>query len=203
MGHDSGAAVRANKELHQLVPVLHKAAAVSYALDSDLRFSYVNPAWDKFAVENGAPELAGTAVLGTPYLAVIPEVLRPFYSRVVEQVRDTGLVWQHVFECSSPEQFRKFRMRTHLLSSGTLLITNTLVVERAHVIMQGDDDVYAAAGGIISMCAHCRCSRRIGISEQWDFVPAHLALSPARLKVSHGLCPICRAYFYPATSVNS
>jgi hypothetical protein len=191
-------------ELSEIVSVLDKTAAVSYVLDSDQRFEYCNPAWDRFARDNGAPDLSGKTVLGTALFAAIPDVLRLFYSGLLEQVRRTGLVWQHVYECSSPEKFRKFRMRTHLLHSNRLLVTNTLVVEKAHLTPAEDNrDAYACADGTILMCAHCRCSRRIDKAGQWDFVPAHLAISAPLLRVSHGLCPICRAYFYSAQSAQA
>ena len=42
-----------------------------------------------------------------------------------------------------------------------------------------------------------RCSRRVDSPDQWDFVPEYVQprLGSA-VKVSHGLCPVCRAYFY-------
>jgi hypothetical protein len=64
-------------------------------------------------------------------------------------------------------------------------------------------DVYTTADGMIVMCAHCRCSRRADNSDHWDFVPAHLRLKPTVTLISHGLCPSCRAYFYPKTAGGS
>ncbi len=190
-------------EFQHAVEIIDKSAAVGYVLDSDLRFAFCNPAWDKFALENGAPQLAQGRSLGSDYFAVIPPVLRPFYSDILEQVRRTALVWQHVYECSSPEQFRKFRMRTHLINCGWVLVTNTLVIERPHANpWHAESDVYKRDDGFITMCAHCRCSRRVNNPAQWDFVPAHVRDSPVRLRVSHGLCPVCRAYFYPAKSAH-
>src|SRR5579872_1716655 len=148
-------------EFGQVVRIIEKTAAVSYVLDSDQRFAYCNPAWNEFAIDNGAPELSGGAVVGSELFSAIPDVLRPFYSDMLEQVRRTGQVWQHVYQCSSPQKFRKLRMRTHLLNSGWLLVTNTLVVEMAHLnIVPGKQDAYTSADGMITMCSHCRCSRR-------------------------------------------
>ena len=53
------------------------------------------------------------------------------------------------------------------------------------------------ANGFVSICAHCRCAKRVDNPDQWDFVPQYLQLRPESTpKVSHGLCPVCRAYFY-------
>ncbi len=186
--------------LRRIVSVLEQAPAVSYILDSDLRFVYCNPAWDKFAVENGGPQLAGGRVIGAELFSCVPPVLRVFYSGIFAQVRRSALVWRHVYECSSPERYRTFRMLIHVLASHWLLVTNSLVVERAHShpveADPGHPEIYANEHGLISMCAHCRCSQRRDKPEQWDFVPAHFKLRPST--ISHALCPVCRVYFYPA-----
>ncbi|MBZ5722877.1 MAG: hypothetical protein LAO03_21260 [Acidobacteriia bacterium] len=185
-------------EFHELVGTLTASAAVSYVLDSNLRFVFCNPAWDRFARENGGPELAGDAVIGSQLLPVIPDVLRPFYTRMFDEVQRHGLVWQHVYQCSSPQLFRKFRMRVHLLNSNWLMLSNALLVEEEHPrAASAHDAAYRNDKGLITMCAHCRCSQRKDEPGHWDFVPAHLKARPLSLGVSHGLCPICRAYFYP------
>lgn len=185
-------------EFHELVDTLKATAAVTYVLDSSLQFVYCNPAWDKFAGENDGPELLGDAVIGSQLFHVIPDVLRPFYSHVFDEVRRSALVWQFVYECSSPQRHRKFRMGVHLLNSNWLMVSNTLLVEKAHSRENpAHDSVYRNNDGQIIMCAHCRCSQRTDEPRRWDFVPAHLEARPLSLGVSHGLCPLCRAYFYP------
>jgi hypothetical protein len=185
-------------ELSQVIPALDQIEAVSYAIDSRFQIIYCNQAWDRFARDNGAPELCGGASIGRSLLNVIPEVLRPFYTRVFQEVVRNRMIWQHAYECSSPAQFRKHRMRIHPLSSDGLLFTNSLIVEHSHEHLLADGThPYLDANNIITMCAHCRCSRRIDKPEQWDFVPAHLAHGLDTLNTSHGMCPVCRAYFYP------
>jgi len=185
-------------EFHELLETLTATAAVSYVLDSNLRFAYCNPAWDKFARENDGLELLGDAVIGSQLFHAIPDVLQPFYTRMFDEVQRSAFVGQHVYECSGPQHFRKFRMRVHLLNSNWLMVSNTLLVEEAHCReTPAHDSVYRNEHGLIIMCAHCRCSQRTDEPRQWDFVPAHLKARPLSLGVSHGLCPVCRAYFYP------
>ena len=54
---------------------------------------------------------------------------------------------------------------------------------------------YLNPHGQVIVCVHCRCSKRVASPERWDFVPANL--KPEVGNVTHGLCPICREYFYP------
>jgi len=185
--------------LSRIMYTLQRSPAVCYVLDSELRILYCNPAWNDFARLNGAPQLTSDAVIGFDLFDAIPEGLRALYSEAFQQVLRTGRVWEQSYECSSPTVFRIFRMRIHLLKSQNwFIITNPLLVERPHTkAAPSDTKTYVNADGFLTMCAHCRCSRRLDDPGQWDFVPDYLQLSPqSPVKVSHGLCPVCRAYFY-------
>jgi len=186
--------------LSRIMQALHRSAAISYILDSQCRFIYCNPAWDRFAWSNGAPQLTGEAVVGSDLFAAIPDVLRAVYSAAFQEVLHTGLVWEQSYECSSPTVFRMFRMRIHLLRpQNWFLVTNTLVLERSHPkVAKPDPNTFVDSNGLITICAHCRCSMRVDRPDQWDFVPEHLQLrGVSAMKVSHALCPVCRVYFYP------
>ena len=183
--------------LSRIMSALQRSPAVSYILDSQLRILYCNPAWNHFATSNGAPQLTGDAVIGFDLFDAIPEDLRGLYSDAFQQVLGTGRVWESSYQCSSPTVFRIFRMRIHLLKpQNWLIVTNPLLVERPHTkTAPADANTYVNADGIITACAHCRCSRRLDNPDHWDFVPEYLR-PESPLKVSHGLCPVCRAYFY-------
>lgn len=186
--------------LSRVMEVLDRSPAVSYILDSEFRIMYCNPAWNRFAQSNGAPELTSEAVVGFDLFDSIPDVLRVVYSVAFQHVFNTGTVWEKLYECSSPTLFRSFRMRIHLLKpQNWFVVTNALVVERPHArTVPNDPNQYVDRNGLITMCAHCRCSRRVDSPDHWDFVPEHLETKPqSTMKMSHGLCPFCRAYFYP------
>ena len=120
--------------------------------------------------------------------------------RCFRNVLSTGRAWGHSYECSSPTLFRMFRMRIHLLKpQNWFVVTNALTVERSHARMAAaDPNAYVDANGLITICAHCRCSKRVDSPDQCDFVPEYLQPRlESAVKVSHGLCPVCRAYFYP------
>ncbi len=202
MGPDerfSGAVSVERGHLSRIMHALDRSPAVSYLLDSQFRIMYCNPAWNRFARSNGAPRLAGELVLGCDLFDAIPDVLKPAYSDAFRRVLTTGQVWEQSYECSSPTLFRVFRMRIHLLRpQDWFIVTNTLVVERWHESMaRAEENSYVDGNGITTTCAHCRCSRRVDKPDQWDFVPENLKLRPdSAVKLSHGLCPLCRAYFY-------
>ncbi len=195
----SGAKSMVRGHLSRIMHALERSAGVSYILDSRYRVMYCNPAWNRFAGSNGAPQLTSKAVIGSDLFDVIPGVLRTFYSDAFRRVLSTGQVWEELYECSSPDLFRKFRMRIHLLKpQDWFVITNTLLVEQPHTSTAAvDPNTYVDANGLVTLCAHCRCSKRVDNPDQWDFVPDHVqARLDSAVKISHGLCPLCRAYFY-------
>ncbi len=184
--------------LSRIMQALQRSASVSYIVDSQYHILYCNPAWNGFARSNGAPQLTSDEVVGLALFDVIPDVLRAVYTDAFQQVLSTGRVWEQPYECSSPTVFRMYRMRIHLLKpQDWLVVTNPLVVERSHPkTAAADPTTYVAANGLVTMCAHCRCSRRVDNPNQWDFVPDYLQPKLSAVKLSHGLCPVCRAYFY-------
>jgi hypothetical protein len=179
---------------------LETAPAVIYILRPDLRIVYCNRAWDKFAYENNGKGLNRSEVLGTVISDAIPGPLKKFYAQAFVEVRETGNIWEHDFECSSPELFRLFHMRVLPLSEGHILVENSLRLEEFHrrnSPAPGDHVAYVNEHGLLTMCCHCRRTRRIGSGEKetWDWIPRFLIEQPGR--VSHGLCRTCMAYFHP------
>jgi PAS fold len=189
-----------DRHLSRIMQALDRSSAVAYMLNSEFRIMYVNPAWNRFAEANGASKLISQSVIGSDLFALMTEVLRPFYSDAFRQVMATGRVWEKTYECSSSTLFRMFRMRIHLVKpQDWFAVTNALVVERSHtrVMWRGNPNEYMDANGFVTVCAHCRCTRHVNNLDRWDFVPEYVepALNYAA-KVSHGLCPVCCAYFY-------
>jgi hypothetical protein len=186
-----------------IIRTVDQSPLVSYAVDANLCLMYCNPAWNRFAADNGAPELVGAGALGTDLRRVMGEDLRPFYLHAFEWTAQSGEVWECLYECSSPQAFRKFQMRIHpLRPAGWSLITNAPVIERPHTgaVTTGLTN-YTNSDAQIALCSHCRGSRRTDGLEQWDFVPAHLERTLDN--ISHTLCPLCRAYFYPEAGNSS
>jgi hypothetical protein len=179
---------------------LEKDPSVVYFLDRRLRITHCNPAWDRFAAENGGEHLTRQAMIGTSVLEVIPAPLKPFYGDGYDHVFSSLVPWEHTYECSSPTIYRSFRMGVYLdPEEEGLVVVNSLTVEHPH----GNDrephpssPAYASANeGIVTMCSHCRRTQRIDSKEVWDWVPAYVENRPQH--TSHGLCPICTFMYYP------
>ena len=173
---------------------LESSDAVIYATDPELRLIYANPAWDKFAMTNAAPQLARAQLARNPLLDSICGPLRDFYAdRFAEAVRTAKPV-EHAFECSSAQRFRMFQMRILPLRNQGVLVINTLTIEEpmSRTGVPASQE-YFDSNRLISMCSHCRRTQHPD-SGGWDWVPSFVEDQPDQ--VSHGLCPVCLEYHY-------
>jgi hypothetical protein len=174
--------------------LLEENRSVVYALDAGLRLLYANPAWARFASENGEnPEALNRRFMGQPIHNVIPHALRDFYAAVYARVIERNEQLQHTYECSSPSRFRLMHMRLFPLKErGGILCVNSEVAEGAHIRTPGPpNEGRYREDGLINMCSHCRRTRRAA-KEDWDWVPNYVESPPPM--ISFGLCPICREY---------
>jgi len=177
---------------------LEASKNVIFIVDSKLRITYCNPAWDAFALANGGEDVVSERVLGTHLTRVIPESLSDFYGEVIERCRSRHLTFDFDYECSSAELYRLLHMNIFpLKASGELAFVNSIRVEHIHGAerrVSHPGDVYLSTHRIITMCCHCRRTQRQDASEVWDWVPEFL--QSRKWKISHGICPLCRSYYY-------
>ena len=181
-----------------LIAAWERDESVLYALDADFRVVYCNAAWDRFASANKGETTKSSAVQGKFVLEAFSEPLKGFYERAFRAVRQTGQTWEHCYECSSPELFRRFRMRVLFLpESDIVLVISSLEIECPHGPERQprvfDPVFYQNRDGLISMCSSCRRTRQADAPESWDWVPHLIEKMPRN--VSHGLCPVCLDYF--------
>ena len=172
-----------------------RTANTACLVTRDLRLVRTNAAWQVFADTNGADPTRPTWPPGATLLDVIAEPLRAFYARGFEAVRQTNAPWEHDYDCSTPDQFRTFRMIVYP-QGDYLVITHALHVARAHAAEPHPPSEAYRQRGLIKMCCHCRRVLAPGQATRWDWVPAWVAHLPPQ--VSHGLCPTCCEYHYPA-----
>ncbi len=181
---------------------LRRSAELSAAhvcvLDAEDRLVWVNPAWERFARENGGESVLERWPPGNLYLSAVPEVLLPFLRDAFKRVRAEQAVFEHEYECSSPTQLRRFQMDVRPLDQGALLVTHTL----RHEAPLGRDAepallaLYEGEEGIVTQCCHCRRTRRSDTGKAvWAWVPQWV--QQPLPGTSHGLCDICLEYYYP------
>lgn len=160
---------------------------------TDLRLAYVNPAWARFAEENGGRSVTGDWPLGRSLAECLPTPLERFYLDAWSGCVRSGEPWSHDYECSSPTVYRLFHQVVYPLGAGGLLVTNALREERAPDAPDHTPDrARFERDGIITTCSHCRCFR--DVDDRWRRVSEWVRQMPPM--VSHGLCPACFGWYY-------
>ena len=180
---------------------LNRSTSVIYMLDDELRFTFCNQEWDRFAAANGGVGLEGAGQLGRCLLDSLSEQLRPFFQSAFQEVRETRQNWEHRYECPSSTLQRTFLMVIAPSPEGEgFIVVNSLIVERPHEAKPCShlENIYADAEGKITMCGRCRKSRVLtpetDAEAEWNWVPAHLE---GRRAINHVLCATCFNIYYP------
>lgn len=191
--------LRGVPELEAQFAALESSANVSYVLSPELRVVRWNDAWTRFAFANGGAAFVTRWQPHTSLLEVIPAVLQPFYISAYDRAVATQEPWEHDYECSSPETFRKYRMISYPFGRA-FVVTHSLLVEHPHP----DRDVAPRAAsyevnGIVTMCSHCRRVKPADITDdRWDWLPRFVSNMPSN--VEHALCGPCMRYHYAYAS---
>lgn len=168
---------------------------IEYDIAGDDTVADVRGEWDRFAAENGAPELTAESVIGQRlWDYVAGGDVRSIYRMLVEHVRATGHPKSLDFNCDDAENIRSFRLKIDLARTDTVRFTSTLLELRQRpkvplfeaTVSRSDDDM-------LTVCSVCK---QVDCDGSW--LPADKALAKLRLmsnpvmpQISHGLCPMC------------
>lgn len=186
-------------ELLEGVPfdTLEEHPSAVYALSDSGRIIYVNPAYLRFAEQNGVPDLLERFPLGTPVTDFVPSSLSSSYLQKYHQVMKKGEVWSLDYDCSSPESLRTFHQSNFPLKNGTgVVIINWLRVEvsRAPAAEKVDVALYLQDDGFVHQCCNCKNVLRRGEEGYWETVETWRCQVP--LNTSHTICPVCFEYYW-------
>ncbi|BCR05381.1 hypothetical protein DESUT3_24500 [Desulfuromonas versatilis] len=179
--------------------ILNSPEHSNFGLWPDLSFSFFNDGWFRFAAENGGePLISREWPLGSSLLTATPAILLDFFNDGFARCLDAGRPWEHKYECSSPEVYRLMHQIVYpLRNSAGFLVVNSLLIEREmqRSPEKENPDDYFDPHGFAHQCAHCRRVKNLRVKDRWDWIPALVAAPHP--DVSHGLCPVCRDFYYP------
>lgn len=169
---------------------------IELILDANNRILACGEAWDRFARENDAPELATRDLLGRSLEDFVSgKVTRAFLADLLVRVRKRGHTLVIPYRCDSPRVRRFMRMEIQPLAQGR--------VRWRHWILRTEPLPWAVTLEIAPQRrrdTYIRCSLcgRMRWQDSW-IEPLSLVLAaglpPARaLPVTYGLCPACRRW---------
>jgi hypothetical protein len=193
--------------------LLDAVDGIAYAVDAERRIVAVGRRrWDRFATENGAPELCADRVIGRNLLEFVsgPE-LQQAYRDLTDSVVSTGEPVVVTAHCDSPGVARELRLSVAPLQLGEkrpgLLFQAQIVSGTArprHDIFDFEALLTAlitqADLPIVTMCSFCQQLRRPGSDGDEDWVTAEEYSrlgGTSRVRISHGMCADCDAVRFP------
>lgn len=174
---------------------LAKEESTLIAIDPSHKIRWVNPAWTRFALANGGDDVVQRFGTGSSYLDGTSGPARSFYEEALTRAAKTRTIFEHDYECSSPETFRRFHLRALPCDDAGLLLEHSLVVEHPHDRVESEigHEGYVRDNGFILQCSNCRRVRHKERSA-WDWVP--FLVRNVTAKTSHGLCAACEGFYW-------
>jgi len=176
-----------------------------YGLDSEFNISYLNPAWFKFAKENGNNVfISNKWSLGRNIFDVIPDVLQLFYKDLFEltlkENKSPIVSRQSEYECSNSELYRRFSMHLYSMGRDGFVVVNSLLTEEPYMsshiegLLKFDKEDYIDKNGTLHQCANCRRIQNLNTPEQWDWIPKFIEKPFSN--TSHAICSPCMKHYY-------
>jgi hypothetical protein len=166
-----------------------------YEVDRDGIITRVGGAWEAFARANGAPTLAGAAVVGRSLrLSIAESTTRLLYDALLVRVRGGRRVTVP-FRCDGPAVRRFMELvMTPGPEDGVRFEAVLLSAEPRHPVSLLDASVPRSAD-LVKMCAWCR---KVAVGERWCEVEEAVAAlglfgAPVLPAITHGICPACNA----------
>jgi len=178
-----------------LAPDLDPQEPVEVRVNAEDRIVRCNPAWDRFARRNGAPELRCAEIHGLRLLESFSgKVTRRFMQALLDRVRRDGEALTLPYRCDSPRLRRFMRMEILPGPGNDLLLRHWLL--RLETLPRS---IRITSSPQRDRHTHLRCSL-CGLIKQGENWVEPLALAaglPPRqmvsLQVTYGICPTCEA----------
>jgi len=194
---------------------------IAYAVDAEYRIIAVGRRrWERFAVENSAPELRADKIIGRNLFEFMtgPE-LEKTYRDLADRIFSTGEPVVIAARCDSPGVARELRLAIaplRLGDNGTALLFQAQIISetgRPHVAVFDFKALLSALKQeadlpVVTMCSYCEQLRRPGSDprsgpgsgdeEDWITAETYYRLGgSSRVRISHGICDDCDATRFP------
>ena len=170
---------------------------ISYEINKRNIIQFVSDSWDRFAIENAAPQIQHQIVIGRCLLDFITNIeVKDLYHRLIQNVRDHGRDIEFHFRCDSADQRRHMRISMHLLSDEAIRFNSQLLHEESRAAVKLLEPDQPRNKEFLLICSWCNKLRLE--ADEWVEIEVainklHLFESDKLPQISHGICPQCLA----------
>ena len=167
------------------------AHTVGFVLNDQDEIVAVDHDWNRFAFENGVPELRASYVIGKPLLTFVSgKVSRHYVQEMIRKVRKLGAPVEFDYRCDSPEERRYMRMRVSAGQDGEVHFLNSILrTEKRKEPVR----FYRPAQRVKGAYIRCSMCNRIQVDGEWG-EPEEMLDAELRKKgvaVIYGICQRC------------
>ena len=154
--------------------------------------------WRRFALDNGAPEIASPkTVVGRPLAGFLAGPVRDSVTRVLEAARAGRFDgYRYAFRCDAPHRDRELEMRIAPLTDGGRLkglrFRSIVLRERERLgsVLLGRGADVDGEPPVLEMCSYCKQVNHG--NEGWMNPRDYESRGyPTDVALSHGVCPRC------------
>ena len=170
---------------------------IQYRVDAADRFVAVNPAWVAEAEADDRRELLPPGILGRSLWDAIGDpTAQHLYTALLERVRAGAGPVSLVFRCDTPVQRRLLRLRISSSARRGIDFEARFLAVRERPPVALLDRAAPRSGALIRICAWCKRvpmpdGRWVEVEEAMDRLD--LLDAPALPRLTHGICPACKA----------
>jgi hypothetical protein len=170
---------------------------MEYRIDRQGVLIYVSDSWTQFALDNASPDLVSERVVGQPLLNFVSDSeTRHLYEIILERVRNTGVSVVLTLRCDSPSLRRFLQLAMSRLPGQEIqFLSHTLRTEPRESVSLLDPSANRS-NDFLKICSWCK--RILLPEDRWVEVEEAVAqlelfCRDALPKLTHGICPACRA----------
>lgn len=169
--------------------------ATRYAIDADDRITSVGGAWEQFALDNGAPGLRATDVIGRSlWTFTAGAEVRHVYEMLFARLRHDITSCVVPFRCDGPFALRRMELSMARAPEDGIRMAARVLRIAEHAPRLGLLDAGVGRGATaVRICSWCK---QVCVGSRW--VPIELAArrmglfeGDAMPLLTHGACPSC------------
>ena len=167
---------------------------ISYRIDASGRIVWVNPAWERFALENdGEAVMSGKIIRRNLFDMIADKRVCGIYAEVITRARQ-GTVVEFDYRCDAPAWRRTFSMTVTPLGDGVVEFTSTLRHQEARPSVGFLEAGMARDERLLKICSWCQ---KVA-TPAGTWLPVEEAVARLRLMeadtfpgITHGMCESC------------
>ncbi len=168
-----------------------------YEVDAQYRLVQVDDAWVKFAIENGAPELAHP--VGDPertlFSYIADDTTKQMYRAMFARVRAEERSITVPLRCDAPRLRRLLELTIAPRENGGFLLESALVRSEPRPYLALLDAARRRTQELIRMCGWCKAVDAYGrwVEPEHGVQLLNLFELDALPEITHGICEACHA----------